>query len=272
MQHSHFKDRGESVDIFAQTNKPNSLKMYKIKEDDTMEDITPVSPTINSLGANLRKSSVTLPNENSTVVAFLNDEFIPMRVGAAKIRFTFFAGKDKTGLTIPYEMINQTDGGTIESGNLMEFGHGVYGFNPINTGDAIIKCKGLVFPLRVPYTVDAAGMSGSIYLQKNAWMMLAVPKENAKIYDDFILPIVTQSGIAQEDLFEVFNAYPYTEGPNGSQRQFLSFVPNVTNPASSNNFQLIYEDSNGEKEISGFWVKTKDYPGNTITFNWDATT
>ena len=110
-------------------------------------------------------------------------------------------------------------------------------------------------------------MSGSIYLQKNAWMMLAVPKENAKIYDDFILPIVTQSGIAQEDLFEVFNAYPYTEGPNGSQRQFLSFVPNVTNPASSNNFQLIYEDSNGEKEISGFWVKTKDYPGNTITFN-----
>jgi len=272
MQHSAFKDRGESVDIFAQSNKPNSLTMFKITENDTMVDITPASPVINTLGGNLRKSSITLPNEHATVVSFLNQEPVFMRVGAPKIRFTFFAGHGNTGETIPYEMVNQTDGSSIESGNLMEYGHGLYGFNPVNTGDAIIKCKGLVFPLRVPYTVDAAGMQGSIYLQKNAWMMLAVPKENAKIYEDFILPIVTESGVAQEDLFEVFNAYPYTEGPNGSSRQFLSYVPNVTNPASSNNFQLIYEDSNGEKEISGFWVKTKDYPGKPITFNWDATT
>jgi hypothetical protein len=272
MQHSAFKDRGESVDIFAQSNKPDSLTMFKILEDDTMVDMTPASPVIDTLSTNLKKSTVTLPTEHSTVVSFLNEEPVFMRVGAPKIRFTFFAGRTQTGLTIPYEMVNQTDGSSIESGNLMEYGQGLYGFNPVNTGDAIIKCKGLVFPLRVPYTVDAAGMQGSIYLQKNAWMMLAVPKENAKIYEDFIQPIETQSGLTATDLFEVFNAYPYTEGPNGSSRQFLSFVPGVTNPASSNNFQLIYEDLAGEKEISGFWVKTKDYAGDTITFNWDATT
>jgi len=272
MQHSAFRDRGETVDIFAQTNKPDSLTMFKIKEDDTMEQVDMTGVPIVTLGSNLRKATVTLPGEHSTVVSFLNDEPIFARVGAPKIRFTFFAGKNQTGLTIPFERIDQTSGGIIESGNLSEFGQGLYGFNPNSTGDSIIKCKGLVFPLRVPYVTDSAGLQGAIYLQKNAWMMLAVPKENAKVYEDFIQPIVTQSGIAQEDLFEVLNAYPYTEGPNGSERQFLSFVPNVTNPASSNNFQLIYEDSNGEKEISGFWVKTKDYAGPVITYNWDATT
>jgi len=272
MQHSAFKDRGESVDIFAQTTKADSLKMFKIKEDDSMEEIDVSDSTVDTISTNLKKASVTLPDENATVVAFLNEEPVFMRVGAPKIRFTFYAGKDQTGLTIPYDMVNQTDGDTIESGNLTEFGEGLYGFNPENTGDAIIKCKGLVFPLRVPYVVDSAGMTGSIYLQKNAWMMLAVPKENAKIYEDFIKPIEDQSGLDATEIFEVFNAYPFTEGPNGSSRQFLSFVPGVTNPASSNNFQMIYEDSNGEKEISGFWVKTKDYSGDTITYNWDATT
>jgi hypothetical protein len=269
MQHSAFRDRGETVDIFAQTNKPDSIKMYKIDESDSMSEVDVSSSTISTLGSNLRKSTVTLPNENSTVIALLNGEFIPMRVGNPKIRFVFYAGTDNIGLTIPYEMVDQENGDTLESGNLSEYGNGIYGFNPSTTGDAIIKVKGLVFPLRVPYVVDSAGMSGSIYLQKNAWMMLAVPKENSKIYEDFIEPIVNQSGIAQEDLFEVLNAYPYIDSQN---REFLSFVPNVTNPASKNNFQLIYEDEEGSKEITGFWVKTKDYPGDTITFEWDATT
>ncbi len=268
MQHSAFKDRGESVDIFAQTNRPNSLRMFKITDDEAVTEVDVSSSTINTLGANLRKSTVTLPNENSTVVAFLNDEFIPMRVGTPKIRFTFFAGRNKTGETIPFERVNQTDGSVIESGNLTEYGNGLYGFVPNSTGDSIIKVRGLVFPLRVPYLSDAAGLQGSIYLQKNAWMMLACPiGTNAKIYEDFIQPIVNQSGVAQEDLFEVLNAYPYIDTQN---REFLSFVPNVTNPASKNNFQLIYEDENSEKEITGFWVKTKDYPGDVITFNWTA--
>jgi hypothetical protein len=272
MQHSAFKDRGESVDIFAQTNKPDSLKVFKILDDDTFTDITPEDPTIDSLGANLRKTNLTMPDENSIVVSFLNEQPVFTRVGNPKIRFTFFAGKDKTGLEIPYDMLNQDDGDSIESGNLTEYGEGLYGFCPENTGDAIIKVKGLVFPLRVPYVVDSAGMAGSIYLQKNAWMMLAVPKEDANIYDDFIKKIEDQTGKDGNEIFEVFNAYPYTEGPNGSSRQFLSFVPGVTNPASSSNFQLIYEDSNGEKEITGFWCKTLDYEGDVITYNWDATT
>jgi hypothetical protein len=112
-------------------------------------------------------------------------------------------------------------------------------------------------------------MSGSIYLQKNAWMMLAVPKENAKIYDDVLKPIEDETGMDAADIFEVLNAYPYIDSQN---RQFLSFVPGVTNVLSSNNFQLIYEDEEGSKEITGFWAKTKDYAGDVITYNWDATT
>jgi len=272
MQHSAFKDKGESVDIFAQTTKEDSLEVYKILDDDTFTDITPDDVTIDDLGQNLKKTNITLPQDNCITVAFLNEEPVFTRVGSPKVRFTFFAGKGKTGLTIPYKMVNQDDGSTLEEGDLVEYGKGLYGFIPENTGDNVIRVNGLVFPLRVPYTVDSAGMKGSIYLQKNAWMMLAVPKEGAKIYDDVIKPIEDEYGVDAKDIFEVFNAYPYTEGENGSKRKFLSFVPGVTNPAGSNNFNLIYKDTNGEKEITGFWCKTKDYSGDVITYNWDATT
>jgi len=273
MQHSAFKDKGESVDLFAQTdNNDDVLKFFKILDDDSFVDITPDDYTIDTVTDRLKKCTVTLPDEDCITVAFLNKVPVFTRVGNPKIRFTFFEGENKTGLEIPYDMIDQDSGDSIESGNLVEYGEGLYGFIPENTGDSVIKVRGLVFPLRVPYTVDAAGMKGSIYLQKNAWMMLAVPKEDATIYDDFIKPIEDQTGMDANEIFEVFNAYPYTEGENGSSRQFLSFVAGVTNPASSNNFQLIYEDSNGEKEITGFWCKTLDYDGDVITYNWDATT
>jgi len=268
MQHSSFRDKGETVDLFAQTSNADSFKLLQIDEDDVITDITPSSQTINTISTNLKKTTVTLPNVNSTVVALLNKEPIFMRVGSPKIRFTFYAGENALGLTIPYEMIDQDDGSIIESGNLIEFTDGFYGFNPATTGDAIIKVKNLVFPLRVPYVTDSAGMSGSIYLQKNAWMMLACPiGTSAKIYEDFISVLENQTGLAAADMFEVFNAYPYIDGQN---REFLSFVPGVTNPASKSNFNLIYEDTNGEKEITGFWVKTKDYDGDVITFNWIA--
>jgi hypothetical protein len=266
MQHSAFKDKGETVDIFANSNQPNSLSVYKLDETDTLTDITPGSPTIDTLGPNLRKTTLTLPNEDCTVCAILNGQSVFMRVGVPKIRFTFYTGS--TGETIAFNRVNQVDGGSIESGNLTDYGYGIYGFNPSTTGESIIVIDGkYYYPLRVPYTSDAAGMRGSIYLQKNAWMMLAVPKEGAKIYEDFINPIESLTGQAGNQIFEVLNAYPYIDSQN---REFLSFVPGVTNVLSKNNFQLIYEDQSGEKEITGFWCKTKDYSGDTITYNWNA--
>jgi len=270
MQHSSIRDRGETVDIFAQTNVPDGISIIQIDDLDVVTDITPVTlPLITSLSTNLKKSTLTLPTVHCTLVSFLNDEPVFIRVGTPKIRFTFFAGKNATGQLIPYEMISQVDGSIVESGNLSEYGYGLYGFVPINTGPYIIKCQGLVFPLRVPYVANAAGTSGKIYLQENAWQMLAIPKKGAKIYEDFVLPIETQTGLLGSQIFEVFNAYPYI---NTQNREFLSFVPGTTNPASKHNFQFIYTDVNGEDEISGFWCKTKAYTaltgGVTIDYSW----
>jgi hypothetical protein len=112
--------------------------------------------------------------------------------------------------------------------------------------------------------------SGSILIQPSNAQMIAIPKENAKIYEDFIQVIETNYGVSASDLFEAINAYPSTPSQDN---EFLSFIPNVTNPASKHNFNLVMDD-NGSKEILGFWVLTKDYINNgilteVIQYDWE---
>jgi len=96
---------------------------------------------------------------------------------------------------------------------------------------------------------------GTILIQPKNAQMLAVPKENAKIYENFIQSIEAKYNVDAADLFESCNAYPSA----GSQvNEFLSFIPGVTNPASKHNFKLVMDDGSS-KEILGFWVLSKDY-------------
>ncbi len=112
--------------------------------------------------------------------------------------------------------------------------------------------------------------SGTILVQPNNAQMIAIPKENTKIYEDFIQVIENKYNVSAQDLFESCNAYPST----GEQaNEFLSFVPSVTNPGTKHNFELVINDS-GAKEIVGFWVLSKDYINNgilneIIEFEWE---
>lgn len=104
---------------------------------------------------------------------------------------------------------------------------------------------------------DCTG-TGSICLNNDAWQLVAVPVEDKTIGDYFIAKIDTliksyDPALSASDVVEVCSAYP------GHVDKFLSYIPDFTNHSSEHNFSLVMTDSGGIKEITGFWIKVKNY-------------
>jgi hypothetical protein len=95
-------------------------------------------------------------------------------------------------------------------------------------------------------------------------MLCAVPIDG-KIYEDFVQKIEDKYSVNGADIFEVFNAYPATDTQSS---EFLSFIPGVTSTLTKHNFPLRMVDSTNSDEIIGFWIKTKNYAGDELVFDW----
>jgi len=117
--------------------------------------------------------------------------------------------------------------------------------------------------------------SGTIELEVG-WQLISIPIQygywdasaHAHVHDDTTTAkiknyVVDQiediQGVDCNTLIEIFNTYP------GDVGGFLSFVPGVTNPLSSNNFALTYVDGT-YNEVMGFWVKNISASSFTITW------
>lgn len=115
-------------------------------------------------------------------------------------------------------------------------------------------------------------LEGSILLNNNKWMNISVPVKNKKIKEYFLDAVLsevqTQTPSAQiQDIVEVVKAFPASDESVGS---YLTFVPGVTNPLASGNFNLVTTD-NGTEEINSFLCKMKDYSSlysGVIEFSW----
>lgn len=117
-------------------------------------------------------------------------------------------------------------------------------------------------------TTPPDSLSGSIYLE-NGWQLICIPTINgyynsgiikdsttANIKNYFINQIIEKLNLTSEtelsQYIEVINCFI---GKN-SNSIFQSYIPGVTNPNSSGNFQLAYVDPNSLKyEFTAFWVK-----------------
>jgi len=261
MQHNATKLPGENIDIFSYAPNINKFLMYKITNDGVVLNIIPTW-VIESIGQDLCKVNITLPDEDCIIFCLLNDQPVFIRVGDPAVRYIFY--DKQLGQTIPYNRVD-TLGNELESGNLTEYGRGLYGFIPTNEIFSIIQCKHLVSPLAVPYDVNGAcGHDGLITLQRSVWQMIAIPID-ANVYEGFLEQLEEQAGVPITNLVEVVNCY------RGDQNKFLSFVPGVTDIESVHNFPLTYND-NGSLEIVAMWVKCKQWIHTTedVTFRWEV--
>lgn len=107
--------------------------------------------------------------------------------------------------------------------------------------------------------------SGTIVLRPNDVQIIAVPVKGQKIYEYFLQRIEDITGGVASDYIKLVKAYPSSDESVG---KYLVFVPGLTNPASSTNFQL-YTTDGVHKEINGFVCETKDFSG-TVEFTWDS--
>jgi len=123
---------------------------------------------------------------------------------------------------------------------------------------------------------ETSGISNGIIELEVGWQLISIPIQYgywdssihshihdnstiAKIKNYIVDQIEDIQGVAANTLIEIFNAYP------GDLNAFLSFIPGVTNPLSSNNFPLTYEDG-AFREILGFWVK--NISASAFTISW----
>ncbi len=114
--------------------------------------------------------------------------------------------------------------------------------------------------------------TGTISLDSNKWMNIAVPVKGRKIKEYFvdkvleIVRVETPTATAS-DIFEVLKAFPASDE---SVSKYLVYVPDITPNTSPGNFNLVTTDGT-KKEINGFLCKTKDYSNvysSTLEFDW----
>jgi len=219
----------------------------------TIDDITESSPSIDSIADGILKQYIfDMPDEDCYVLALFNDYPQFFRVGTPTIRVLTY--NEKKGLSLDYKLLN-FDGSTNKEGTLTELDFGVYYMTPDDTGDYIFLTDFIApVAMHTPYVTSASGMSGRIIFQKDQWMLLSVPKDDAKIYD-LVKTIEDKYGVNGDDIFRVFSAYPATADQG---REMLDYKPGVTPAGTKYNFSLIYSDGDA-KEITGFWCKTLNY-------------
>jgi len=262
MRTSQLKNRNSSYPIFSNSTETEGLELYKFSDNLSLTDITPGSPSIVSIGNGHRKTTINTPDEDCIVVGKFNEFPVIFNVGQPAVKFVHYHGE--TGKSIAIERMKD-DGTIVETGTLTELGHGFYYHTPSDLGLSIYMIDGESHLMQVPYLGSTAGsLSGSILLQKDKWMLCAVPIDG-KIHEDFVQKIESKYTVSGGDIFEVFNAYPSTDSQSS---EFLSYIPGVTSPLTKHNFPLKMVDSTNSDEIIGFWIKTKNYAGSELVFDW----
>jgi hypothetical protein len=271
MEHNSTKALGETLDVFAYAPNINTFEMYKLVGY-VLTDITPAY-VITEISTDICKVNVTLPNEDCIVCAVLNGQPVFMRVGTPDTQYVAYAFG--TGKTIPYERISIT-GSVVQSGNLVEYGHGIYGFALTSSEYSVIKSGGYVCALDVPYneicietpTGDGSegadanfinvgynmfGFTGNRYSYHNGTAWVADAGSEAKA-SDLAKAVAYKYGLEWSDKANpmwIGNYVKYIRTYVENDGQFKFYSPSVTPETNTNNFSLVQTDEKGNEYVRG---------------------
>ena len=157
----------------------------------------------------------------------------------------------------------------------VEIGQNYWKVVPLVIGRGYFELDGYKQPFDFGYDVNEqpvnteGGIGGEcspvLKLQSNVWQLVAIPVKDAKVYEDVLLKLQNQTGVAIEELVTLCTTY------YGDENKYRAFAVGVTNPLSDNNFPLTYNDG-GTGEVTAFWIRTKDFTAvglpDTIVLEW----
>lgn len=263
MRHSAIRQKNETVSLFAKTNNTSEdCIVSKILSDGTFSSVS-YTPNIISVDTNMFSTDIQLPDEDCTLFILFKGQPIVIIVGSPEKFFIYY--RIETGQSVLYEHIYD-NGDNISQGLLAELSNGFYALKINDYPDSIVIVDDKPYPVRLPYENIVYDMSGTIKIQNNVWQLISIPVSGEKVKEYFVDRLASKYSVAPEDMIEICTAY------FGDENRFRSYIPGVTNPSTSNNFPLVYDDSNSS-EISGFWVKIKDLTGlvsnvDNVIFDW----
>ena len=123
-----------------------------------------------------------------------------------------------------------------------------------------------IFPDWIGSTSFSSAQKGAIIEIEKGWQLLSIPIKNgyfdkdkkvlvhktevlANIQNYILDQIESVYGIQASEYISIANTY------TGDNQFFYNYIPGVTNPLSTNNFNFVYDD-NGNEEYVGFWIKS----------------
>jgi len=244
--------------VLPATTPDTTIKLFTYISGTTK---TPLSFTVTVIGS-FKYIDFTTPNFDCHILVTYEggSEFI--RVGKPPIFLMLKYIKYGT------EQVTYTqydfNSNVLNTGNLVSIGDDFYVSNNISIVKSFYVVMGGIVTLTLPnsYYAICDYNNGTVLLERGKWQLVALPI-SGKVKEDFVDKIALQEGVLDTSLIEVCSAYP------GHIDKFLSYIPGFTLPTSQQNFDLYYID-NGNKEITAFWVKCKNWTHttNNILFKW----
>ena len=133
-----------------------------------------------------------------------------------------------------------------------------------------------IFPDWIGSTSFSSLQKGAIIEIEKGWQLLSIPIKNG-YYDKDKKSLIHKTSVLAniqnyildqiEDLYNV-KASDYISIANtytGDNQFFYNYIPGVTNPLSTNNFNFVYNDGVNEEYV-GLWIKSiSDIP---FTIKW----
>ena len=261
------KSKDANIPLYSFSDQADNLLIIKLNNDGSHEEIPHNEPSF-SITDNLTGTSIRTPDEDCILCMIYRGQPIVSNIGLPLKKFVYYAVDNE--MQIAYTHINSINGDVYSEGFLSEVDNGFYFLNI-----DISEESSIVIVNEIPYLVKThleevieERTSGSIKIQNNVWQLIAIPREGAKVKEYFVDRLAEKYSLAPEEMIETCVAF------FGSENRFRAYIPNVTNPTTSNNFPLVLVDD-GIREISGFWVKIKDLDGkigdiDNIIFDWES--
>jgi hypothetical protein len=264
MEHSALRSPGETVTVFARAqNDSEECLVWRINDDGSFESIV-YTPSIIDLGDNIYSTDIVMPDDPCTIVVLFKLQPIVIVTGSPYVFFVYYSVDP--GKNIPFKIVLNS-GELVTDGTLMELSNGFYYKDITAYNDSILIVDETPFPIKLPYpSLASCDDSGAIKIENNVWQLISIPVPGQKVKEYFVDRLADSYSANPEDMIEICTAY------FGDENKFRSYIPGVTNPATINNFPLVYNDE-GNNEITGFWVKIKDLSGivpdiSNVTFEW----
>lgn len=260
------RPKSTNIPLYSFSDSESGILSFYVNNEGDIVDVDSSDDGV-SIAPTTFGTSIRTPDIDSYLCVIYRKKEIVIQIGTPVKKVFMYIGEPKQTLSCSLYTLS---GDTLFDGNLTEAKNGFYFVDvPYNYEIVvmIVEDQEYIVHTDVGDVASVESKSGVIKLQNNIWQLIAMPNSGGKVGEYFCDRLSSKYNTAPENLIEVCSAFM------GKDNLFKSYIPSVTKKTTRNNFPLIHDDS-GVKEVTAFWVKTKDMTSfvpdaENVTITWE---